>query len=151
MRVVPDLHEHFIGWLWCPADSLLAAPPTYPCRRPLTSRYPNPAFCWIKEPAPVVIDCPSPVSLTFITDPIPSPIIGIDPMTAGVGRPITFNVSRCPHVPPAVIVSPMAVGFQGCAELDSHIDLGVNRRRHTSYQHYRCEERHHASHDGASA
>src|ERR1043165_4318310 len=79
MRVVPDLHEHFIGWLWCPADSLLAAPPTYPCRRPLTSRYPNPAFCWIKEPAPVVIDCPSPVSLTFITDPIPSPIIGIDP------------------------------------------------------------------------
>src|SRR5262249_5496646 len=65
--------------------------------------------------------------LRFVFDPIPTPVIGVDPVSRRVGLPFARPVPGNPDVAPARVALPAAMRFQRCLELNGYGDLRLRR------------------------
>jgi len=104
-----------------PADRLVAVAPVHPGRRPLVPGNPEPAELRAARPAAVVERDPAPVFFILLRDPVPAPIVRIDPVADGVGTPAGRPLEGHPHFAPARVGLPHAVGLEREMEI---ADLG---------------------------
>jgi hypothetical protein len=67
-------------------------------------------------PAAVVIGDPAPVGFVIVGNPIPAPIVGIDPVPDGIRTPAARTLIRYPDLPPARMLTPLAIRLKRIAE-----------------------------------
>src|SRR5262249_54831713 len=111
---------HLIGRQRGPADCVSSTPPLHPRWTPLLAGDPAPLQLIVIYPATIVIRHPSPIRLRFVFDPIPTPVIGVDPVSRRVGLPFARPVPGNPDVAPARVALPAAMRFQRCLELNGY-------------------------------
>src|SRR5262249_4249894 len=115
-----------------PAHDIAAAPPLHPSRPPLRSWNPGPAPFVVIDPATIVIRHQAPSRLFLIFDPVPAPIVGVDPVSDRIGPPIARPVGRNPNLAPTRVSLPSPIRFQRGSELDRDRNLGLRRRNRTA-------------------
>lgn len=124
-RIVVVFVDHVVGRQRRPADKAITTPPIDPGRAPLVTRHPEPLSAF-GYPAAVVIGDPAPIGFVVVGNPVPAPIVGIDPVADRIRTPAARSVIRHPDVAPAWILTPLAIRFERIAEFVRH--LGVSRR-----------------------
>src|SRR4030081_1766611 len=113
----------------CPADMLAAAAPIDEGRTPFLAGNPDPADLALQYPAPIVEGDPAPFRFRLVGHPIPPVVIGIDPMTHGIGPPVASHMGRHPNLAPARVLTEFAIGFERRAELGGYFDAGLRGGR----------------------
>ena len=108
-----------------PADIFLAVPPLHVAGSPFFTRHPGPSEVVIGDPAAVVIGHPAPTGLFLGLDPVPAPVLGVDPTSHRVGAPVVAAVARDPDLAPASMPLPAAVRFQRDPGLGRNRDLAL--------------------------
>src|SRR5262249_55694529 len=111
-----------------PAHDIAAAPPLHPSRPPLRSWNPGPAPFVVIDPATIVIRHQAPSRLFLIFDPVPAPVVGVDPVSDRIGPPVARPVGRNPNLAPTRVALPSSIRFQRGSELDRDRNLGLRRR-----------------------
>src|SRR6476619_2526631 len=111
MRIVANLDVYLVRRLRCPTDAMTTPAPCYPGGRPFPSWNPDPTFVGVQHPTTIVEGCPAPVGLALVTNPIPTPIVRVDPASTGVRGPILLNARWGPDISPSVMVRPTTMGF----------------------------------------
>lgn len=118
VRILAILDNNFVRRQRRPADIFRAPAPVDPCRTPFISPHPDPAEVTIEDPATIMISNPAPIVFISIGDPIPAPLVGINPMPIEVGAPIAGHSVRNPNLAPAWMLLPPSIRFQDFAEFD---------------------------------
>ena len=86
-RIVVVFVDHLIRRQRRPADIVVTAAPIDPGRTPFVTGHPEPAEPPIMRPAAIVEGHPTPVGLFLIGNPVPAPLLRIDPSSIGVRAP----------------------------------------------------------------
>src|SRR5262249_11813369 len=94
----------------------MAAAPLDPGWAPFVPGHPNPCEIVVPHPATVVIGDPTPLSLGIIGRPIPTVVVGIDPVPNGIRSPIAVDIRRQPDFAPALMSIEPAVRLKRGAE-----------------------------------
>ena len=121
---------------WRPADIVAAIAPVDPGRRPFVARHPKPAGAAVVRPAAVVIDHPAPVILGIVGNPVPAPVVRIDPMAVFVGPPVRRHAVRHPDFAVTCMADPMAIGVERGGHIVGALrHHGRQRARHDRHGH----------------
>ncbi len=100
-RIVAIFDNNLVRRQRRPTDILRAPAPVDPSRAPFVAPDPDPAKLAIEDPAAIVISHPAPIVLVGIRDPVPAPLVGIDPMSMGIGAPVAGHSAGNPNLAPA--------------------------------------------------
>jgi hypothetical protein len=92
-----------------PTRIVVAVAPIDPGRRPLVAGHPVPAEASLECPTTVVVDDPAPIGFDIVGDPVPAPLIGINPVPVSVWTPIRRHAGRYPDVAEPRMRAPTAV------------------------------------------
>src|SRR5262249_48772731 len=112
LRPFAVFDDHLIGGQGRPTGILPTVAPLHPTAPPLPACNPYPAELLIQDPAAVMIAHQTPIGLLVIGRPVPSVVLGVHPVSDGVGPPITRNSRRNPHLAPTPVVLPAPVRFE---------------------------------------
>src|SRR5262249_32042710 len=117
-RLIADLHDDVVGRQRRPADLLRAAAPLDVAGSPFAAGNPDPAEIIVPRPATVMERDPPPLRLAIVGCPVPTVVIGIDPVPVGIGSPIAVDVGGLPDFAPTAVLNKLAVWLKRGAELD---------------------------------
>jgi hypothetical protein len=81
----------------------------------------------------------APAGLGLIFDPVPTPVVGVDPVPDRIGLPVARPIGWRPDIAPSRAVSPCAVRLERGAELGLHGDLGRRRCGGGDHDRHRCK------------
>ena len=114
-RFLYVLHDQLVGWQRCPShmvETLPGAAPLHPGGAPFVAGHPAPAELVVEYPPAVVVRHPAPFRLRLVRDPVPAPVVGVDPTAQGVRPPVARPVRRRPDLAPAGVPPPAPVRLQ---------------------------------------
>jgi hypothetical protein len=70
-----------------------------------------------------VIGDPAPIGFVFVGDPVPAPIVGIDPVADRIRTPSARALVRHPDVAPARMLAPLTVGLKRLLKFLGHLRM----------------------------
>src|SRR5438552_17674771 len=115
-------------------------PPVHPSWSPFGARNPDPHVT-IHDPAAIVEGDQPPRCLGGVFDPVPAPIVGMYPMTHGIGPPVPCHIGWNPDIAPSGMALPCPIGFKRRPELDGDGFLRLSRGKGAENNRRRCKQR----------